>query len=120
MGLRPGLATWQWQTYPRNHTQPLNLAVHLFAVPAFEVAILGALTYLAAGAWLSVVFSIAAAGVAFALQGIGHKNEPEPPIPFDGGLDAVSRIFVEQFFTFPRFVFTGGWSRAWAEARRTT
>jgi hypothetical protein len=47
-----------------------------------------------------------------ALQGIGHKREAAPPIAFEGPIDVVTRIFVEQFVTFPRFVLTGGWWRA--------
>ena len=45
------------------------------------------------------------------MQGIGHKREAEPPVPFDGPGDFLARVFVEQFFTFPRFVLTGGWLR---------
>jgi len=32
--------------------------------------------------------------------------------PFTGPLNAMSRIFLEQWVTFPRFVLSGGWSHA--------
>ena len=51
-------------------------------------------------------------GVAFLVQGIGHKREATPAIPFDGANDAVTRILVEQFVTFARYVLSGGWGRA--------
>jgi hypothetical protein len=31
--------------------------------------------------------------------------------PFDGAGDVVSRLLVEQWVTFPRFVLSGGWGR---------
>jgi hypothetical protein len=53
------------------------------------------------------------AAFAFAAQAVGHGREQNPAIPFEGVSDALGRIFLEQFFTFPRFVVTGGWWRAW-------
>ncbi len=50
---------------------------------------------------------------SIALQGVGHRHEPVPPEPFRGPLDAVARILCEQWVTFPRFVLSGGWFRAW-------
>ena len=47
-----------------------------------------------------------------ALQGRGHRKEPVPPEPFTGLGNALSRIFLEQWITFPRFVLSGGWLRA--------
>jgi hypothetical protein len=50
---------------------------------------------------------------AVALQGRGHRLEGVAPIPFRGPIDVVSRIFVEQWVTFPRYVLSGGLARAW-------
>lgn len=116
MGVRPGLLEWQWKTYPRNHTLRITLAVHLFAVPAFVFGLFSALVFLVAGAWISAPISLAMSAVAFGLQGIAHRLEPEPPIPFDGPADAFTRIFVEQLVTFPRFLFGGELARAWKSA----
>lgn len=49
--------------------------------------------------------------VAFAVQGLGHKTEPVPPVPFSGPANVVGRVLVEQWVTFPRFVLSGKWSR---------
>ena len=116
MGLRAGLVAWQWNTYPRNHTRRLTLAVHAFAVPAFLVGQLGVLTSLVTGSWLSALLSFAMSISAFGTQVVTHQIEPEPPVPFDGAADAVSRIFVEQLVTFPRFLATGAFARAWRAA----
>ena len=50
--------------------------------------------------------------LSMALQGRGHQREPVPPVPFSGAGNAIARIFLEQWITFPRFVLTGGWWRA--------
>jgi hypothetical protein len=38
--------------------------------------------------------------------------EPVPPEPFTGAGNAVARLLLEQWITFPRFVVSGGWHRA--------
>ena len=112
---RPGgLIAWQWATYERNHRDRLSLMLHFIAVPAFIAGVLSALRLAIGGLFVQAAIMLVVAAVAFLVQGIAHKREPEAPIPFDGPLDAIARIFVEQFFTFPRFVFTGGWARAFA------
>jgi hypothetical protein len=58
---------------------------------------------------------IAAAG-SFAVKGRGHALEPERPIPFVAPVNALTRIFAEQFITFPRFVLSGGCGRAYRMA----
>ena len=50
--------------------------------------------------------------LSLAAQGAGHKREPSPPLPFAGPGDFVTRILSEQFYKFPKYVLTGGWSRA--------
>jgi hypothetical protein len=54
--------------------------------------------------------------VAFVLQAVGHKREANAPEPFRSPLDVLARILVEQFITFPRFVLSGGFARAWRSA----
>ena len=112
---RPGgLIAWQWASYDRNHRDRLNLVLHFLAVPAFIAGVLSSIRLLTLGLWPQALAMLAVAAVAFLVQGIGHKREAEAPIPFDGPLDFVSRVVVEQFITFPRFVFTGGWARNFA------
>jgi len=55
---------------------------------------------------------IIATVASIALQGRGHKAEVNSPEPFTGVGNALSRIFLEQWVTFPRFVLSGGWFRA--------
>jgi hypothetical protein len=38
-------------------------------------------------------------------------------VPFEGPLDVLSRIVLEQWITFPRFVLSGSFARAWRDAR---
>jgi hypothetical protein len=47
-----------------------------------------------------------------------HRFEPEPPAPFRSRLDFAARLFSEQWVTFPRFVLSGGFARAWRAAGR--
>ena len=56
---------------------------------------------------------------AFAVhaQSRGHAREGEKPIPFDGPLDVITRIVVEQWVTFPRFMLSGEFARAWNASR---
>src|SRR3569623_1237883 len=116
MAREPNLIAWQWQTSARNHRTRANLLLHMAAVPAFIGGMLAAVTMPLRQQWFGALVAFAfAAGAVFAL-GIGHKCEIEPPIPFDGPGDFVSRVFVEQFITFPRFVLTGQWMRNMTDA----
>lgn len=109
---RPGgLIAWQWATYDRNHRDRLNLVLHFVAVPAFIAGVLSGLRLVTLGLFVPAAVMFGVAALAFFVQGIGHKREAEAPIPFAGPLDFIGRIVIEQFVTFPRFVFTGGWAR---------
>ena len=111
MAREPNLFSWQWQTYDRNHRDRLNLLLHMAAVPAFIGGMLAAVMMALQLQWFGALIAFLFAAIAFAVQGVGHKREREAPIPFDGAGDFISRVFVEQFITFPRFVLTGGWMR---------
>jgi len=100
------------QDYARFHRDPGNMLIHIVAVPAFIYGTWLVLSGVLAGRWLGAVFGLAAIGVSLAVQGIGHKREPTPPLPFDGPGDFIKRILTEQFYRFPMFVLTGGWFRA--------
>jgi len=62
--------------------------------------------------WLAPAGALAMAG-AMAMQGAGHRRETVPPAPFQGPRDVLTRIFAEQWITFPRFVSSGAFARAW-------
>jgi hypothetical protein len=109
--MRQRLLEWQWSDYAAKHRNRLNLLLHIVSVPLFQI---GSLILLCAVIALSG--AAAAVGVicmvgALAAQGRGHRLEPETPTPFDGAADFVSRFFLEQWVTFPRFVMSGGWYR---------
>jgi hypothetical protein len=110
------LLQWQWSGYQRVHTTRGNLLLHIVAVPLF----LSGNLLLIAGAISALMpysgIGAAAMLVAMAAQGRGHKLEPLPPEPFTGIGNALSRIFLEQWVTFPRFVLSGAWVKAFRKA----
>lgn len=116
--MRPHLLSWQYEGYPQYHANRTSLLIHIVAVPAFVVS--AAWLVVAAVSMHGVQLVAATLGmvVSFLAQGIGHKREAAPPIPFAGPGDAVSRILTEQFVTFPRFVLSGGYGRALKASRR--
>jgi hypothetical protein len=65
--------------------------------------------------WLGLA-GLLTMGLAMAVQGRGHGMEAVAPVPFTGPLDFVTRIMAEQWVTFPRFVLSGGFGRAWRAA----
>jgi hypothetical protein len=110
-----GLLAWQWSLYPDNHRDAQNLLVHALTVPVFMAGTIAA----AATPWVGPLGLLGLLGMigAMAVQGRGHKREATPPVPFRGALDVVGRIFLEQWVTFPRYVASGAFARAWRSAR---
>jgi hypothetical protein len=111
------LLRWQRDGYPRYHQSRANLLIHIVAVPLFLV---GTIIVVAAIVQASFVLLLAGIGcivVAVALQGRGHRLEAVPPEPFSGPINFVSRLFLEQWVTFPRFVVSGGWFAALRKER---
>lgn len=125
------LARWQWADYSENHRTKRNLRIHIVAVPLFLAGNVGAVVGLVMG--IDVLRELSAEGIdpwwlvlpvllmlpglllsagAMAVQGAGHKGEAKAPKPFTGPLNVMGRIFMEQWVTFPRFVLSGGWTRA--------
>jgi hypothetical protein len=109
------LLTWQFDHYTSAHRRRRNLALHDLAVPLFLGGILMLLLAPVVAWWLALV-GPAAMIVSLAAQGRGHKLESESPAPFLGPLDFVARLFGEQCVTFPRFVLSGAFARAWRRA----
>jgi hypothetical protein len=107
-----GLLRWQWEGYPRVHRSRGNLLIHIVAVPLFELGSLGLVTAPFLRSWPLGAGSLGAMVAAMAAQGRGHAQEQVPPEPFTGPANALSRIFLEQWITFPRFVLSGKWLRA--------
>jgi hypothetical protein len=108
----------QWLDYARTHRSRRNLLVHLAAVPAFVAANTALVVALLLGMWLAAMLALAVMAASLACQGRCHRDEPEQPEPFSGLAEAVIRILLEQWVTFPRFACSGGWARALREASR--
>jgi len=114
-GRRGGLLAWQWTLYPTGHTTRFNLLIHILTVPIFEIGTLTLLGSLAIAPLYALV-GLAMMGGAMAAQGLGHARESQPPVRFRGPVDVISRILAEQWIAFPRYVLTGGFTRAWVRA----
>lgn len=110
------LLKWQREGYPRYHGSRANLLIHIVVVPMFLIGNVGLVVSFWHGSLAMAGISLAAMIVSVALQGRGHKQERVPPEPFTSPGNAVARIFLEQWITFPRFVLSGGWWRALREA----
>ena len=109
--MRKNLLSWQFQLYAGNHTRRRTLVIHACTAPLF---VWGCLTLACAALRpLFAIFGLAAMFLALVFQGSAHKKEPAAPVPFLGPGDFVSRFFVEQWVTFPRFILSGGFARAW-------
>jgi hypothetical protein len=109
------LLAWQWEGYPDFHGNKRNLMIHAITNPLFLFGVLSIVTcpftrwHCAVGGALLIV-------AAIVIQGRGHKLEKNAPIPFLSPFEGVRRLFLENLVNFPRYVLTGGFSRAWKAA----
>ena len=99
----------QWIGYSTTHQNRTNLSLHLVAVPLFMIGTLAALYGLIMLSPFAFIIAVLGLMGSLFLQGRGHRCEPVQPEPFSNLWDFMSRIVVEQWITFPRFVVTGGW-----------
>ena len=102
--------------YASKHRLRGTLLAHLVAVPVFIAGNAALVAALLLGMWAAAVFALAAMMVSLAWQGRCHRGEPEQPAPFSGPCQAIVRILIEQWVTFPHFVFSGDWALALREA----
>ena len=110
---RGSLLSWQWAHYPSGHADRTNLIIHAITAPLFWSGLATLVLAPISGAPLGALGGLVLIVIAIAAQGRGHKREQVAPLPFRGPLDVVARLFVEQLVTFPRFVLSGGFTRAW-------
>jgi hypothetical protein len=113
--MRPNLVQWQRDVYPEVHSRRSTLLVHVVTVPIFVAATLGFLVSLVTLHFFSALLSLTVMGAAFGAEAVMHKREPKSHA-IDGAVDLLSRVFVEHFVTFWRFVLDGGWAKAYREA----
>jgi uncharacterized membrane protein YGL010W len=103
----------QWSEYSSAHQDRRNLLIHLVTMPFFALGVALVPVGIARGSvWLALA-GLLLLFVVMALQGRGHSLEARRPAPFRGPLDVLARIFAEQLVTFPRFVLSGAFFRAW-------
>lgn len=115
MNASSSLLRVQWEGYPRSHQSRRNLLLHIVFVP---LALVGNVTFLAGlieRQWPLALGGLALTGFALAAQGRGHRGELVAPEPFTSPFNALSRLLLEQWVTFPRFVLSGAWMRALRE-----
>lgn len=110
-----GFLAAQLSSYTDVHHDRRNLVVHVLTVPIFMAGTVAVLAAPALSWWL-VPAGVAAMLTAMAAQGKGHALEERAPAPFRGPGDVLARIFAEQWITFPRFVLSGAFARAWRRA----
>ena len=103
--------------YPRFHKNRTNLLLHIVVVPLFVLGVVYAVVAAIQGRWLAALLSLLLPLISLAIQGVGHKKEPNPPLPFEDPREFVTRIFTEQFYRFPKFVLSGEWLRALRKSR---
>lgn len=103
--------------YRQQHQHPTNLLLHLLAVPLFILSSLVLLTGVFQLSFVALVIGVLGLIASIALQRRGHRHE-------DAGTDETSdppdlkTLLVEQFVTFPRFVLSGEWWRAWRNRKK--
>ena len=111
------LIQWQWNEYRDFHGNKTNLLIHIIAVPALLLAQVALVYFLISHNYAAALMSLPVMALSFVVQGIGHKKEENPSIPFSSPLNAIARLMVEQWINFPRFVFSGGWWSAFKTAK---
>jgi hypothetical protein len=109
------LLAHQWSGYLAFHRSRANLLLHIIAVPAFLLANVALILVLLLGAWIPAGVTAAVMALALIAQRRGHRLEPTPPEPFTGPVNAMLRILAEQWVTFPRYVLSGQWLRAFRQ-----
>ena len=72
------------QDYARFHNNKTNLLLHIVMVPLFVVGVVYAPLAAMQGRWLAAALALLLPLFSIAVQGAGHKQEPNPPLPFDG------------------------------------
>lgn len=106
------LIKWQSEGYTKFHKSKLNLWVHILAVPIFIIAFFSLVISAFNFNGLQFLFSLMLIIISIVSQGIGHSKEVYAPEKFTGPVNAITRILLEQFYTFPKFVLNGGWFAA--------
>jgi hypothetical protein len=106
---------WQWANYRGTHGDRRNLALHLATWPVFLAGTCAIVVSPFTGVRAALA-GLLALGTVVVAQGRGHRFEMREPAAFRGAGDKLKRLFVEQWVTFPRYLFSGEFARAWRES----
>ena len=106
---RSEMLAWQKAGYADFHKDRRNLLAHIVLVLLFLLANTGLLASLVFASWWAAAVCVGVMVLSVALQGRSHALERRPPVPFTGPANAIARLLIEQWVTFPRFVISGGW-----------
>ena len=99
--------------YPHVHAHRTNLLIHLVAVPLFVLAHVGLVAAIAYRKPLPALTCVGVAVASLGLQRKGHALEVQAPEPFSSGWNFATRLYTEQFYTFPKFVLSGEFQKNW-------
>ena len=105
------------EPYSHVHANRTNLLIHSVAVPLFILAHVGlgaAITYRKP---LPALTCVGVAMASLGLQRKGHDLEVQAPEPFSSGRNFATRLYTEQFYTFPKFVLSGEFQKNWLGAQ---
>ena len=111
MVMMPDILRRQWLDYPKAHANRANFLVHLIFVPVFMAGTIALCLGLHAWSLATSLAGLMAMGLAMAIQGWGHRREALPPEPFTSGANALVRILLEQWLTFPAYVLFLVWKK---------
>ena len=106
------LVKWQWEGYATFHQSRTNLLIHIIFVPLFIISFIALLLAVLSLDLPQACSALVSMLIAFGLQGFGHQQETNPALPFTSFKNAITRILLEQLYTFPKFVLQGKWYKA--------
>jgi uncharacterized membrane protein YGL010W len=100
-------------TYAQVHTHRTNLLIHLIAVPLFIAAHFGLILGIVQQKPWSALMGVSLIIVSLGMQRQGHALESQKPAPFRNGWNFMTRLYTEQFYTFPKFMLSGKFQENW-------
>ena len=103
--------------YSHVHAHRTNLLIHSVAVPLFILAHVGLVVAIAYRKPLPALACVGVAVTSLGAQRKGHDLEVQSPEPFSSGWNFATRLYTEQFYTFPKFVLSGEFQKSWSVAQ---
>ncbi|MEO1348001.1 MAG: terminase [Cyanobacteria bacterium J06635_15] len=103
--------------YSHVHAHRTNLLIHSVAVPLFILAHVGLVAAISSRKPLPALTCVGVAAASLGLQRKGHALEVQAPEPFSNGWNFATRLYTEQFYTFPKFVLSGEFQESWSGAQ---